>query len=246
MIIPKKIHYCWFGRKPLPEDAVRCINSWKKYCPDYEIIEWNEDNFDCSRINYTQDALSEKKYAFVSDYARFYILYHYGGVYLDTDVEIIKPINHIIEKGNFLGCENYAKEGSRYYVLRVNPGLGMGMAKNNSFCNEMLTIYDHLSFYNDDGSLNLKTIVDYTTEELVKRGLRNVDEIQMVGDVYIYPKDYFCPIDHVNDLKITDNTVSIHHFAGSWLPKRKRVKTLVIKLLGSFLWNIVLKIRRVR
>ena len=246
MSIPKVIHYCWFGRNPLPEDAKWCIDSWKKYCPDFKIIEWNEDNFDCSMVKYTKDAYSNKKYAFVSDYARFYILYHYGGVYLDTDVEIIKPIDHIIEKGNFLGCENYAKEGKKYYDLKVAPGLGMGMEKENPFCKEMLDLYQKMSFYNDDNSLNLKTIVDYTTEMLVKAGLKNVDEIQLVNDIFIYPKDYFCPIDHVNDMKITSNTVSIHHYAGSWLPAKQRAKTYIIKLLGSYLWNVVLKIRGVR
>ena len=108
-MIPKVIHYCWFGRNPLPPFAVKCIESWKKFLPGYEIKEWNEDNFDVNIIPYTQEAYEARKYAFVSDYARFYILYHHGGIYFDTDVEVIKSIDDIIERGAFMGCENEAK-----------------------------------------------------------------------------------------------------------------------------------------
>ena len=104
-MIPKIIHYCWFGRNPLPESAIKCINSWKKFFPDYEIKEWNEDNFDVNIIPYTKEAYEAKKYAFVSDYARFWILYHHGGLYFDTDVEVIKAMDDIIELGPFMGVE---------------------------------------------------------------------------------------------------------------------------------------------
>lgn len=104
-MIPKIIHYCWFGRGPLPELAQKCIASWKKYLPDYEIKEWNEDNFDVNIIPYTAEAYQAKKYAFVSDYARFWIMYHYGGIYFDTDVEVIRPMDDIVANGNFMGFE---------------------------------------------------------------------------------------------------------------------------------------------
>ena len=104
-MIPKIIHYCWFGRNPLPPLALECIASWRKFLPDYEIKEWNEDNFDVNSIPYTAEAYRQKKYAYVSDYARFCILYQYGGIYFDTDVEVIKPLNDIIAKGNFMGFE---------------------------------------------------------------------------------------------------------------------------------------------
>ena len=123
-MIPKVIHYCWFGRNPLPPFAVKCIESWKKFLPGYEIKEWNEDNFDVNIIPYTQEAYEARKYAFVSDYARFYILYHHGGIYFDTDVEVIKSIDDIIERGAFMGCENEAKPGAT--ALAVAPGLGLG------------------------------------------------------------------------------------------------------------------------
>ncbi|MDE6612292.1 MAG: glycosyl transferase, partial [Muribaculaceae bacterium] len=104
-MIPKTIHYCWFGRNPLPESALKCIASWRKYFPDYQIIEWNEDNFDVNAIPYTAQAYAAKKYAFVSDYARFKILYDHGGLYFDTDVEVIKPFDDILERGAFMGFE---------------------------------------------------------------------------------------------------------------------------------------------
>ena len=124
-MIPKVIHYCWFGRNPLPESAKKCINSWRKYLPDYEIKEWNEDNFDVNIIPYTREAYEVKKYAFVSDYARFWILYHHGGLYFDTDVEVIKPLDDIIDRGPFMGVEVGATSGGAPPL--VAPGLGLGV-----------------------------------------------------------------------------------------------------------------------
>ena len=124
-MIPKKIHYCWFGRNPLPESAKKCIASWRKYFPDYEIIEWNEDNYDVNKIPYTQQAYAAKKYAFVSDYARFDILYQHGGIYFDTDVEVIKSFDDVLEHGAFMGCEI---DGSSRSGIAVAPGLGIAAA----------------------------------------------------------------------------------------------------------------------
>ena len=146
-MIPKVIHYCWFGHNTLPELAVKCIESWKKYLPDYEIKEWNEDNFDVNVIPYTEQAYKAKKYAFVSDYARFWILYHFGGVYFDTDVEVIKPMGEFIAQGPFMGCENGIGEGG----LRVAPGLGIGIEAGSSLYKEILDKYATFSFYNSDG-----------------------------------------------------------------------------------------------
>lgn len=245
-MIPKIIHYCWFGRNPLPTDAVKCIESWKKYCPDYEIKEWNEDNYDVNCIKYVAQAYKAKKYAFVSDVARFQILYQYGGCYFDTDVEIIKPIDSIVEKGAFFGCENWAIEGRKKNALMVAPGLGMGAEARTPFYKEMLDLYKSLSFYKEDGSLNMKTIVDYTTDKLKDHGMQDVDVLQCINGIYIYPKDYFCPLDHVNDLLITENTVSIHNYTGTWLPLSQKLKTRIIKLLGSRIWNIILTLRGIR
>lgn len=216
-MIPKIIHYCWFGRNPLPELAKKCIESWKHYLPDYEIKEWNEDNFNVNIVPYTKEAYDAKKYAFVSDYARFWILYKYGGLYFDTDVEVINPMNHIIEKGNFMGCEKPAQLGVSPMQMGVAPGLGLGVNPGLGLFKEILDAYGKFHFINSDGSFNTKTIVEYTSEILCKHGLQNTPEIQCVSDVWIYPHDYFAPknID-TKVLTITPNTVSIHHYDASW------------------------------
>ena len=151
-MIPKKIHYCWFGRNPLPPLALKCIESWKRYLPDYEIKEWNEDNFDVNMIPYTKEAYEAKKYAFVSDYARYWILYQYGGLYFDTDVEIIKNMDDIIARGPFMGCENEANLGATSTEL----GLGLGCNPGLLFYKEMLDLYGTLHFVNPNGSYNQK------------------------------------------------------------------------------------------
>lgn len=230
-MIPKVIHYCWFGRNPLPESALKCIESWKKYLPDYEIKEWNEDNFDVNIIPYTAEAYKLKKYAFVSDYARFWILYKYGGLYFDTDVEVIKPMDDIIARGPFMGCENNAQPGATPkniglnsgLGLGVNPGLGLGVHPGLELYGEILDLYKTLHFLNPNGTYNKKTVVNYTTETLCNHGLINSNKIQECLGVYIYPKEYFCPKDFTtNKLKLTDKSVCIHHFEGSWLSEEAR------------------------
>ena len=213
-MIPKIIHYCWFGHNPLPASAQKCIASWKKYLPDYEIKEWNEDNFDVNIIPYTQQAYKAKKYAFVSDYARYLILYHYGGIYFDTDVEIIKPIDDIIERGAFMGIEVPSVNGS---LPLVNPGVGLGVEKKHIFYEKILSIYKSLSFLNSDSSLNQKTIVSYNTELLKTFGMKPTNEIQIVSGIWIYPVDFFNPFDDLTGkLKISKNTRSIHWYSDSW------------------------------
>ena len=182
-MIPKIIHYCWFGRNPLPESAKKCIASWRKFLPDYEIKEWNEDNFDVNIISYTQQAYEAKKYAFVSDYARFWILYKYGGLYFDTDVEVIKPMDDIIERGPFMGVEVPVKQNE---LPKVAPGLGLGVYPGHSLYKDLLEKYAPLRFKNEDGSLNQKTIVAYNTEVLQEHGLQPTSEIQEVAGVWIF------------------------------------------------------------
>lgn len=242
-MIPKIIHYCWFGRGPLPQLAVKCIESWRKYLPDYEIKEWNEDNFDVNSITYTREAYEAKKYAFVSDYARFKILYEHGGLYFDTDVEVIRPLDDIIARGPFMGCECDATEAM---APTVAPGLGLGVNSGLGLYRELLDLYATLHFRHPDGSLkNLKTVVQYTTELLCEHGLRNTAGIQQVAGVWVYPKEYFNPVEHINEIKITPNTVSIHHYAGTWLPRTQKVKRWVVRLLGKRIWNhCFLKLRK--
>ena len=233
-MIPKIIHYCWFGRNPLPPLAIKCIESWKKYLPDYEITEWNEDNFDINIIPYTKEAYEAKKYAFVSDYVRFWILYKYGGLYFDTDVEVIKPMDDIIARGPFMGCENEVKEGGAT-ALAVAPGLGLGVNPGLSLYKEMLDLYGSLHFMMPDGSLNLTTVVKYTTEVLCKYGLKNINAIQFCADIWIYPKEYFCPINYRTNQRFdTDNTHSIHHYAASWVSKSMAFKTKMYDIISKY------------
>lgn len=232
-MIPKIIHYCWFGRNPLPKMALKCIASWRKFFPDYEIKEWNEDNFDVNMIQYTKDAYAAKKYAFVSDYARFWILYHCGGVYFDTDVEVIRPMDDIIKKGAFMGIEVPARQGS---LPKVAPGLGMGALPGMDFYRDMLNNYQSLSFLNDDNSFNTKTIVAYNTEMLIKYGLVGSNGVQKVGGIIIYPEDYFNPMDSLTGtLTITENTRSIHRYMNSWSnqsPLIRKLSKLSHRLFG--------------
>ncbi len=241
-MIPKVIHYCWFGHNPLPNMAVRCIESWRKYLPDYEIKEWNEDNFDVSMVPYTQEAYAEKKYAFVSDYARFWIIYNFGGLYFDTDVEIIKPLDEVVGKGPFMGCEQDYMPTENGTIVRgtgaaVNPGLGIGAEAGMPIYKEILDNYTNLHFLYADGSQNQKTVVAYTTELLTSKGLEVKEEIQCVGDIYIYPKEYFGPKDYItNEVAVTENTLTIHHYNASW-----RDKTILGRLCGTIKNNILLR-----
>lgn len=215
-MITKTIHYCWFGRGELPEKAKQCIESWKKFCPDYEIKEWNEDNFDMNSCAYVKEAYEAKKWAFVSDYARFEILYKYGGLYFDTDVELVKSFDDIVSKGTFMGLQPGKKtvHGMEY---EVNPGLGLGSEPGVEVFKEIIEFYHQLHFVTGNGGQNIKTIVDYTTEILKKHGMVNANIIQQVAGITVYPADFFCPLDfNTGVLTTTENTHSIHHFVASW------------------------------
>ena len=244
-MIPKKIHYCWFGNNPLPPLAIKCIESWKKYFPDYEIIEWNESNFDVNIIKYTSEAYKEKKYAFVSDYARFWILYNHGGIYFDVDVEVIKSFDDITEKGAFMGME----KSEINLTNGVAPGLGLGCNPGLGLIKEILELYSNLSFYNYDGTLNMTTIVKYTTKILLDHGLDLSKGIQLINEFWIYPPEYFCPIAYNSSkMEITQKTHSIHHFNTSWLtPTQKLKRKIVSKFLkiklAKYLYLKIVKLK---
>lgn len=209
-MIPKIIHYCWFGGNPLPELAQKCIASWKKFLPDYEIKEWNESNYDVRKIPYIAQAYDAKKYAFVSDYARFDILYQYGGVYFDTDVEVIKDLRPIIEKGAFIGVE----KGTRPLL---NAGLGIASPAASSIYREILDSYQSEQFVKEDGSLNLKTVCERVSFIFAKYGFVEKDILQNVAETTIYPSEFFCPKSQKTfELNITNKTYTIHHYDGSW------------------------------
>lgn len=213
-MIPKVIHYCWFGGSPLPPLAVQCIESWKKNLPNYEIKEWNENNFNVNLIQYTKDAYKAKKYAFVSDFARFWILEKYGGIYFDTDIELIKPIDDILEKGSYLAFEG---DPDNFVTGSIAPGLGLAFEAHNKFLIDMVEIYSQLSFYHKDGSINYKTICEYTTEYFYARGLKRKRGIQVLEGIHIWPSEYFSPTHFITGrLHITNNTRSIHRNQNSW------------------------------
>ena len=240
-MIPKVIHYCWFGENPLPETALRCIESWKKYCPGYEIKEWNEKNYDVNKITYISEAYRSKKYAFVSDYVRFDILYQYGGLYFDTDVEVIKPIDEIIEKGAFFGMET---------IGTVNPGLGIAAVAGNTLYAEVLESYKKSNFIKSNGRMDLTTVVERVTSIFRKYGLTKDNAVQTVMDITIYPVDYFNPKDpRTGIISITPNTYTIHHFDASWtIPLRKKYikySKFLIPKIGCILTNIILSPMRI-
>lgn len=242
-MIPKIIHYCWFGGNPLPKSALRCIESWKRYLPDYEIKEWNETNFDFSQCAYACEAAERKKWAFVSDYARFKILYKYGGLYFDTDVEVIKPLDDILIRGSFMGAENVPSD--RDEDLKVAPGLGLAINPGLGLVKELIDTYESIHYVMEDGSVSTKTIVHITSELLKKHGLKDSTEIQNVAGVTIYPKEYFCPMHPVfKTLEITENTRTIHHYDATWLPKGEKRKKQLQKILGVRLVNKIIAIKK--
>lgn len=208
-MIPKIIHYCWFGGNPLPKLAQRCITSWKKYCPDYEIKEWNESNFDLNCCDFVKEAYQAKKWAFISDYARLKVIYEEGGIYLDTDVEVIKKIDIFLDNKCFLG-----EETSGF----INTGLGFGAEKGNIIVGEMLGMYAGKHFKLDDGSYDMIPCPEKNTEPLKKYGYIFSGEKTWKGeDVVVYPPEYFCPLNYETGEKhITDNTYSIHLYNSSW------------------------------
>lgn len=242
MSIPKTIHYCWFGGSKLPNSAEKCIDSWKKHLPEHEIKRWDESNFDVNMISYTRAAYKAKKYAFVSDYARYWILYNHGGLYFDTDVEIISGIDDIIAQGAFMGCETpcrsnedvTAGNSSVRGVPWVNPGLGLGISKDHDIIGEILTIYDTMEFTLPDHKSELENVVSITTRVLYGHGFKNSPDIQSIKGINIYPSDYFCPISTEDGkLRLTSNTRSIHWFDQSWQsPARKYGRKIILAVGG--------------
>lgn len=218
-MIPKKIHYCWIGGNPLPDSAKKCIKSWKKYCPDYEIIEWNESNYDFTKNRYMKEAFDAKKWGFVPDYARLDIIYQHGGVYLDTDVEIIKSFDDLLKNKGFAGFED-----KEYVAL----GLGFGAEAGNPVIKHLMESYDALRFINDDGTLNMIASPELITETLVELGLqRDGNKQELSDDFMIYPSDYFCPKSLTDGIiRKTLNTYSIHHFDASWFSDKAKKELL--------------------
>lgn len=231
-MVPKVIHYCWFGRNPLPEEYKEYIRSWKKYCPDYKIIEWNEDNFDVTENAYCREAYQAGKWAFVSDYARLKIIYENGGVYFDTDVELLRDITPLVSDGfGFIGFQN---------PIEATTGLGFAAAPYNICVKAMLDMYESRHFEISKGKYDLLPCPVVNTVALVGCGMRigrkHACAIQRLNGMNVYPICYFNPMNSdTRKCKITDKTYTIHHYSATWIAdsskKLRRIKALFPSIL---------------
>lgn len=226
-MIPKIIHYCWFGKAEKSKLNRKCIASWKKYLPDYQIIEWNEENFDYKKLEYTKDAYEAKKYAFVSDVARVKVLYEYGGIYLDTDVEVFKSFDSILNNKCVFGFE------SENYIA---TSMMASIPKIELFEN-FYNLYKQAQFYDKNGNMNQITNVIKLTNILEKRGLIKNNEYQVLNnDIVIYPKEYFSPYEYGYGVyQYTNKSICVHYFDVSWLPKKSKYFRLIKKWLCLFI-----------
>ena len=218
-MIPKKIHYCWIGGNPLPESAKKCIKSWKKYCPDYEIIEWNETNYDFSKIPYMKEAYEAIKWGFVPDYARLDIIYTHGGIYMDTDVEMVRSFDPLLELPGFAGFQD-----ERYVAL----GLGFGAEPGNPVIKALKDSYENIHFLKEDGTPDLTPSPRLNTDTLVETcGLAANGTYQETDGMTVFPTEYFCPKSFSDGvIRKTKNTYSIHHFDASWFSDETKQKLL--------------------
>lgn len=226
-MIPKVIHYCWFGKKEKPEIVKKCIKSWKKHLPDYKIIEWNEENFNVEKFLFSKQAYNVGNYAFVSDYVRVYALYHHGGIYLDTDTEILGSLDDFLSQPSFWGFEE------KHYIATSI----IGAEPKNELIKDFLDYYDNLSVYDEYGNVKKFTNVVVVTELLKNRGIVLDGTFQIVeGIATIYPQDYFSPYDYINCyMKKTANSVAVHHFYKSWLPLSVRMKGVIKQMAACII-----------
>ena len=221
-MIPKVIHYCWFGRGELPELAKKCIASWQKYCPDYEIIQWNEDNFDVSSNEYAATAYKEKKWAFVCDYVRVCALEKYGGIYLDTDVEVLRPFgDEVLHANCVLGFEAGNYIATSFMAASAHHPLMIQFRKE----------YDTACFQSNELGGSITNVVRLT-ELLEKKGAKRDGQRQRIGDIDLYPAEWFSPYDYRwFTMERTENSRCVHYFAVSWMPASARIKKAVKRVI---------------
>lgn len=235
-MIPKIIHYCWFGRNPKPMQIQKCIQSWSKHCSEFRFIEWTEDNFDLkSSPLYVQQAYSEKKWAFVADYVRFYALVKYGGIYMDADMELLKPLTPFLHHHAFTSTED---------GQHISAGI-MGCIPGFKLYQTFMEHYKDKSFYRPDGSLDTTTVVVMMTEKCLQMGYKPVNTYQEFAGLAVYPSEYFYPLSHIDDvMRKTENTYAVHWFAGSWVSReekkafrrmkaRQKIKRIILSLIGE-------------
>lgn len=219
----KIIHYCWFGKNKKNKKIRKCINSWKVFFPNWQIIEWNENNFDVNCCPYVKEAYDLKKWAFVADYCRFFVLFNYGGLFFDTDVEIIKTIPSSFFEKKFLALEDGKS-------VSIAPGLIFYSLKNDEFCKKMLDEYNSEHFEKD--GFTYKTVCERADNFFINLGFVKKNEYQEIGEYSIYPSDFFSPINnYTKKVLITKNTYSIHHYLGTWLSKKERLSIFINRFL---------------
>lgn len=239
-MIPKVIHYCWFGRGQMPELALKCIESWHKYLPGYTLKLWNEDSFDINAVPYVKEAYEARKFAFVTDYIRLYALYHEGGIYMDTDVEVLKPLDDLLDLPAFSGYESNK-------FSNFPTGL-MASAAGGVWVKEQLDYYTDRHFLLPDGSLDMTTNTVTISRIMKENGFELTGEYQVYkNDMHCFPSDYFCPMTSTRVLKLTKNSYCIHHFAGSWHTptlKQKIKKFVFGKIVGAKLTDKLIQQKR--
>lgn len=229
MHIPKVIHYCWFGRGKLPPLTEKCIKSWKKFCPDYQIVCWTEDNFDISQNRYAQEAYDAGKWAFVSDYVRLKVLYDQGGIYMDTDVELVKSLDDLIEETGYMGFDDNGL---------ISTGIGFACEKGNALVGALLADYDDIPFLLPDGTFDTTPCPDRNTAVMVKLGLDLTQQNHLFMGLRMLPREYLCPRGYYNrKAQITPHTHSIHHFHASWTSPTSRRTTFIKRIIGVKLYN---------
>ena len=228
VMIPKIIHYCWFGKGVYPKSAEKCIASWRKILPDYEIRLWNEETFDINCNDYVKEAYQARKWAFVTDYVRLYVLVIYGGIYMDLDVEVLKPLDNYLKYQAFSGFQTDTE---------IPTGI-MASEKGFPLFEELLHDYDGRHFRKKDGTYDDEyTNVEAITASCLNKGLVLDNSFQVIDGFALFPKDYFCAKDYVTrELTVTDNTVTIHHFAGSWTDPDARMENSILDL--TMKWNV--------
>lgn len=234
-MIPKTIHYCWFGHGQMPELALKCIESWHKFMPDYEYKLWNEDNFDVNSMPYTKEAYESRKFAFVTDVVRLYALYHEGGIYMDTDVEILKPLDDLLSLSAFTSYE-----GSKH-----NPPVTGLMASeaHGEWVKEQLDAYDGIHFLKDNGSMDLTTNTQRISAIMKANGFVQDGKCHQYKDLHVFTADYFCPRQTTGEYLLTENTYCDHHFMATWDDKKKGKKGLV-RWIGQKNMTRIIKLKR--
>ena len=220
-LIPKVIHYTWFSGEPLPESLQKCVDSWKRFCPDYTILRWDTGNYDVAKHTYTRQAYAHRKWGFIADMARLDIIYQNGGIYLDADVELLRPLDSLLYEPGFCSTEKWG----------IVSGAVFGARAGCAAIKSMLDYRAGVPFQYSDGTLNLTSSGTYDTLPLIRQGLKVNGETQVIadGEMTVYASDFFQPYDYTSgELRITQNTFSIHHFDGGWLGEaeaKKRAET---------------------